>query len=202
MIEDGNYFEVEPTKGYLGDYYGLLSYSQLELLAAAGVITNVQPEQINGTSIDITIGEYVMVEMCAPIGRLHTVELQKKQSLQQMRQKIHPQGYYLRPGEFVLVQSQQQFNLPLDISAEYKLKSSMARIGLEHLNAGWCDPGWHGSVLTLELKNMTQTHTIVLNIGDRIGQVVFFRHAPVPVAHCYAKRGRYNHDKQVEGAKP
>ena len=56
----------------------------------------------------------------------------------------------------------------------------MARIGLDHLNAGWCDAGWHGSVLTLELKNCCRSHEIVLTNGDFIGQIIFFSHEEVP----------------------
>jgi dCTP deaminase len=77
----------------------------------------------------------------------------------------------------------------------------MARIGLEHLNAGWCDAGWNNSVLTLELKNMTQYHTIMLQKGDKIGQMVFFEHEPVPHERSYAVRGRYNNDSTVSGVK-
>jgi dCTP deaminase len=109
--------------------------------------------------------------------------------------------YILYPGEFILASTHELFNLPNYISASYALKSSMARIGLEHLNAGWCDAGWHGSVLTLELKNMTRSHEIVLHHLDLIGQMCFFRHKPVSDEDSYACRGRYNKDKTVSGAK-
>lgn len=36
-------------------------------------------------------------------------------------------SFLLMPGEFILAQSVEVFNLPDDLSAEYKLKSSMAR---------------------------------------------------------------------------
>jgi deoxycytidine triphosphate deaminase len=75
----------------------------------------------------------------------------------------------------------------------------MARIGLEHMNAGWCDAGWQGSVLTLEFKNMTRFHSIRIRPGDAIGQMVFFRHAPVSYEASYAARGRYNNNASVEG---
>ena len=109
--------------------------------------------------------------------------------------------YVLLPGDFILAASVEIFNLPNNISAEYKLKSSMARIGLEHLNAGWCDAGWNRSCLTLELKNMTRHHSIELNYKDPIGQIVFFKHTPVPNDKSYAVRGRYNGDTSVQGVK-
>lgn len=166
-----------------------------------GIITNVKPEQINAASIDLTLGGKVLVEDGEHAGN-RVVSLRARDKLPMKEQDITEFGVTMNPGDFVLAQTQQLFNLPNYISAEYKLKSSMARIGLEHLNAGWCDAGWHGSALTLELKNMTQEHFIHLQAGDAIGQIVFFTHDPVPEDRSYAARGRYNNDTSVSGVKP
>lgn len=176
----------------------LLSHNQLKKLVSQRVITNVEQDQINSTSIDLTLGCYILLEH----GKKRTISFRQREPLYTVKYDLDEQGFFdLHPGEFILAQSEQVFNLPLHISAEYKLKSSMARIGLEHLNAGWCDAGWNGSVLTLELKNMTQRHTIRLQRGDRIGQIVFFEHEAVPRNKSYAVRGRYNGDKEVHGMK-
>lgn len=180
----------------------LLAYNELCELVERGVITNVKPEQINASSIDLTLGAEAMLELHTPnfLGQ-HVISLRKREALR-VRKYMTTGGIRLSPGAFMLAQSEQVFNLPNNISAEYKLKSSMARMGLEHLNAGWCDAGWNGSVLTLELKNMTQSHIIELVEGDAIGQVVFFKHAEVPEGKSYATRGRYNNDTTVKGVKP
>ena len=70
------------------------------------------------------------------------------------------------------------------------------------MNAGWCDPGWNGSALTMELKNMLRFHSIRLREHDSIGQMVFFRVSPVPEQNSYAAVGRYNNDTSVTGVKP
>jgi dCTP deaminase len=114
---------------------------------------------------------------------------------------VQSAGIIMQSNDFILAQSIEVFNLPEDISAQYRLKSSMARIGLEHLNAGHCDAGWNGSVLTLELKNVTRYHAIHLKAGDPIGQMVFWRHEPVPADKSYAARGRYNGDMTVAGVR-
>lgn len=181
----------------------LLSYNRLCELVEQGVITNVEHDQINATSIDLTLGRYVRAEI--DNGTRNTLSLRDRAPLHTheydlMQMQHH--GFGLLPKRFMLAHTEQTFNLPNNISAEYKLKSSMARIGLEHLNAGWCDAGWNGSVLTLELKNMTRNHIIALRMGDRIGQIVFFEHEPVPADRSYAARGRYNGDTKVEGIKP
>jgi dCTP deaminase len=177
----------------------LLSYNRLVQLVEDGVITNVKPEQINGSSIDITLGNLILRE--AELVFKQDVLLKERQKLVMEEYDLRRSIYALEPNEFILAHSQQVFNLPDNISAEYKLKSSMARIGLEHLNAGWCDALWNGSVLTLELKNMTRKHCIILEEGVAIGQMVFFEHEPVPLDKSYATRGRYNNDKTVSGIK-
>lgn len=180
----------------------LLSYKRLCELVTSEVITHVDMDQINSTSIDITLGNTLLIENVDIEKDTKVVALRARNPLDCRRITMKQSGgYYMKPGEFILAQSVQSFNLPLNISAEYKLKSSMARIGLEHMNAGWCDAGWNGSVLTLELKNMTRDHIIYIQPGDRIGQMVFFEHEPVPAEHSYAARGRYNNDKSVKGVK-
>jgi dCTP deaminase len=176
----------------------LLSYDALLGLMERGLLMNAEPDQVNGTSIDIRLGTTIMVE---ERGEAHWVSLADRTPLSMFRVEMNPHGYVLAPGEFVLAQSVEVFNLPRNVSAEYKLKSSLARIGLEHLNAGWCDAGWHGSVLTLELKNMTRNHHIRIRPGDHIGQMVFFQHEEVPLEASYTVRGRYNGDTSVSGVK-
>lgn len=175
----------------------LLSHDELVELVVQGVITNVTLDQINAASIDLTLGSKILLES----QHGGTIQLDKKGTLTVYPVDIPSSGIVIPPGTFFLAQSEQMFYLPDNISAEYKLKSSMARIGLEHLNAGWCDAGWHGSVLTLELKNLTRYHEIVIKAGDKIGQVIFFRHKKVPSYASYATKGSYNGDTEVTGTK-
>jgi dCTP deaminase len=180
----------------------LISGKELFGLVDAGVITNVKPSQINAASIDITVGSRFLVEECQTLEGVPYVKALDWSKRDQPRMSAVVGEVLLHPGGFALAESQQLFNLPNDIACEYKLKSSMARIGLEHLNAGWCDPGWNGSVLTLELVNMLRRHSILVREGDPIGQMVFFRcKEPVDRSQSYATRGRYNNDTSVQGAK-
>ena len=170
----------------------LLSHSEIKNLVHNGVIEHARESCINAASLDIHLGIKLLVEDRASSGAV--VSYAAREPLKFREVMMGTSGFVLEPGQFVLAHSIEVFHLPHDVSAEYKLKSSMARIGLEHLNAGWCDAGWHGSVLTLELKNMTQHHAIQIRPGDAIGQIVFFRHAPVEYNASYASRGRYNCD--------
>lgn len=174
----------------------LLSHDQLIDLIRRNVIEGGREPAVNSASIDIHLGPKVFVET-----QSQYIDYRARPKMALQERDITTDGIILYPGMCCLAQSQEVFNLPNYISAEYKLKSSMARYFLDHLNAGWCDAGWNGSVLTLELKNTSQFSAIHLRVGDPIGQMIFFQHAPVPEEKSYAVRGRYNGDKTVTGTK-
>jgi dCTP deaminase len=164
-------------------------------------LVEINFNQVNSASIDILLGPTIMVETVRPDCSL-VVDYRLREPLSAKKVQLdRNDGYVLGPQDFILAQSMEIFHLPNNLSCEYKLKSSMARIGLEHLNAGWCDAGWHGSVLTLELVNISRYHSIRIRPGDPIGQMVFYEHEPVPENRSYATRGRYNKDTVVTGIK-
>lgn len=190
----------------------LQSYNQLVELASQGVLTfGPQREPIplaliNPTSIDLTLGPVILRER-SQIGqpRSGLVDLAARESVEWARYCLaddDDMDYYdLQPGEFILAHTNEVFNMPNDLSAEYSLKSSLARNGLEHMLAGWIDPGFNNSTLTLELRNTTRHHVLRLRLGMPIGQVKFFRHEEVPAWASYAARGRYNGDAEVSAIK-
>lgn len=186
----------------------LMAYKQLCDMIDAGIITHVNLDQVNSSSIDIRLGDIVEIEACytgpdSEIKALYEISLAKREPLVTRTHQFSKDGpLKLFPGECILGHSIELFNLPNNLSAMFKLKSSCGRIFLEHMNAGWCDAGWHGSSLTMEFKNNTRNHVIVLEGGERIGQLAFFSHEMVPADKSYAVRGRYNKDKIVSGTKP
>jgi deoxycytidine triphosphate deaminase len=64
-----------------------------------------------------------------------------------------------------------------------------------------CDPGWTGSVLTLEFVNHLKYHSLKLRPGMRCGQIVLWRGEAVPAHASYAVRGRYNNDAAATPSK-
>jgi len=108
--------------------------------------------------------------------------------------------WLLGARQFILGETLELFNIPKTISAQFLLKSSRAREGLNHLLAGWIDPGWHGSRLTLELHNVRQLHPVALWPGMKIGQIVFHDLSAQP-ERSYAITGRYNMDANVTASK-
>lgn len=162
---------------------------QIAELCRHGLVTPFNPEMLNPASIDVRLGDTLLIESAEgpmvpyPLG-----------------QRTREEPYLLVPGQFVLGQTVESFNVPDNLTGQFILKSSRAREGLEHLLAGYIDPGFHGSVLTLELKNARQLHAIPLWPGMRIGQIVFSEMSEVP-SLSYRQTGRYNNDPTVMESK-
>lgn len=183
---------------------GILSHAELTAIVDEGVITGVAPDMINAASIDITVGNVFYVEDTENPRLVVIGDTAEERVGPNMKRIVLEKGdsIILKPGQVALCASEQVFNLPANLSCEYKEKSSMGRSFLQHMMAGWCDAGWHGSVLTMEIKNVTEAHNIAIRPGVRLGQMIFFPHAPVTEEASYAKRGRYNGDTEAKEVKP
>ena len=105
----------------------------------------------------------------------------------------------LQPHEFVLAETMEEFKLPDCVAGQLALKSSRAREGIEHLLAGYIDPGYKGR-LTLELQNARSMHAVPLWPGMRIAQIVFHRMSMLP-GKSYSVTGRYHGDTAVQASK-
>ncbi len=179
----------------------MLTYTELVDLTSAGVMRGVNPAHVNAASIDVTLGTTLLVETY-PNGGANVVDLMNKETPAMREIDLVKTGYYdLRPGEFCLAETVERFHLPNNLAAHYFLNSSLARAGLDAALAMWCDPGWYGSVLTLEFKVNLNYHLLRLRPGMKCGQVVFERGEMVPDHASYAVRGRYNGDTQVQASK-
>lgn len=169
----------------------ILSDTEIQdLIRQHSMVQDHDPELINPASIDLRLGNLIMLE---------SVQGHQMIPLDISKYTIdHP--YELVPGQFVLAQTMEVFNMPEDVAGLFFLKSSRAREGYENLHAGYADPGWHGSTLTLELKNARQLQPLPIYPGLKIGQMVFFRMSAKP-ALSYAAVGHYNNDKLVSASK-
>ena len=167
----------------------ILADWQITARCNGGMVSPFDPELVNPASLDVRLGDTLLIESAEspalvrfPLGDYFTQE----------------DPYLLRPGQFVLAHTIEAFHLPDDIAAQFMLKSSRAREGIEHLLAGYADPGFHG-VMTLELVNSRQLYPVVLWPGMKIGQMVFHQMAATP-QRSYAVTGRYNGSPTVQGS--
>ncbi len=178
----------------------LISYIELCELIEQGVI-DAPLEHVNSSSIDLTFGNSIMLEKITGVSGSKIVDLSKKESPDMYEIDMGEVGFVIDPGRFFLATTQETFNLPNNLVAEFVLKSSQARSGLFHALAGYCDPGWHGSKLTMEFQNVNRYHSLLIKPGMKCGQVKFYRVTPVPEHASYAVTGQYNHQKSVQASK-
>ena len=167
----------------------ILPDHEIERLALAGMITPFNPDQLNPASYDVRVAREHAIEYNAEARYLVGTQF-----------KIIVGDINLEPGEFILAATMEIFHLPDDITAQFQLKSTWGREGLGHVMAGFCDPGWHGSALTMELKNYLRDSYIKIPIGECVGQMVFSRMESKP-RKSYRETGQYNNDITVTEAK-
>lgn len=77
------------------------------------------------------------------------------------------------PGEFFLLTTNETVSIPNNCVGIVKGKSSLARKGLMIECAGVCDAGWTGQI-TLEVKNLNFSKSLILKPGMKIAQILFF----------------------------
>lgn len=193
---------------------GLLGGRSLEKLVKEGVIRGVPPAHINGASVDVRLGSEFYFESyhfkesysgdpeVGPLGVISptVVDLSAKDEIEWTKIHANPgERIYIQPGQFFLTHTEEMLDLPDDVSSLFLLRSSCARAGLEHSQAGFGDAGFTGQ-LTLEMKNITEHQTLVLQPGMRIGQILFFRHDHVG-DRSYRLKGRYGGQNGVQVSK-
>lgn len=173
----------------------LLSYDELVELVESSVI-DASIENINGSSIDLTLHNIIRKEAIGPT--MNVVRLYKGESIETVEVDMYETGgeHVMMPDSVILGATIERFNMPLNLSAEFSLKSTVGRNNLAHQLAGWIDPGFEGT-LTLELKNENQFHKLAIAPRMFIGQVKFFRHRKVPFKFSYAYKGRYMNQSKV-----
>lgn len=122
-----------------------------------GVEPQIRKQQIQPASLDVRLGaELVRAETG------ESVSLTRDGNL-----VVEPHTAYLG-------HTYDKISLPKDIAAQLTGRSSVGRQGvLIHKTAGWIDPGFEGQV-TLEIYNLSN-EAAIFDIGERIGQLVFFR---------------------------
>jgi len=165
-------------------------YSSLWEDIPAKVLPMVEPfdvNLVNPASLDICVGE--------------TAKLRVKDGFQDidLTRFDWANPFMINPGDRLLVASLETINLPNFLCAQFRLKSSRGREWYEHMEAGFCDPGWHGSKLTMEIVNLDLS-PLPIYPGLRMGQLVFSL-TLAPPDNDYSIVGRYNHDKTVSESK-
>ena len=162
---------------------------EIHNLARRNLVSPFQLELLNPASLDVRLGENLLVEMPqVPALLPYSIAGHSQEK-----------PFMLQPHEFVLAETLEEFSFPDCVAGQLALKSSRAREGIEHLLAGYIDPGYKGR-LTLELQNARSMHAVPLWPGMRIAQIVFHRMSMLP-GKSYSVTGRYHGDTAVQASK-
>lgn len=158
----------------------VLNDSLIHRYCIEGMVKPYEPKMVNPASLDLRwSGKY---RLATPAGWGGVTEVDELK---------------LQPGDFVLVDTLEYVTMPLNLCGNLMLKSSRGREGLEHLHAGFFDPGFSGTA-TLELINVAPW-PVVIKKGQPIVQLVFMECYPPAVG--YDKTGRYNGQAEPQPAK-
>ena len=168
---------------------GILCDHQIVSLVRRSLVSPYDPELVNPASLDVRLGENLLVESPLTSQMVH----------RSISGHTQEEPFLLQPHEFVLAETLEEFQLPDCVAGQLALKSSRAREGIEHLLAGYIDPGYKGR-LTLELQNARSMHAVPLWPGMRIAQIVFHRMSMLP-GKDYSMTGRYYGDTTVQESK-
>lgn len=170
-----------------------LTDNDIRAWALAGGINPYAPELVNPASINLTIGDVLIVE--SPSGGTYEVDISTDS-------QAHP--FMVKPGEWILAHTAELITLGSCLEAEVCLRSSAARAGWNHALAGYVDPGWGlevgGGRLTLEFQNVRRFASLPIYPGLQLVQLRLRRLSGPPSAD-YSQTGRYNGDKTVQGNK-
>lgn len=153
----------------------------------AGGIEPFRLEQINPASYNLTIGNNLKEDR--PYG-WQDVDLTRYS-------KEKP--YFVEMGRLILCDVQEFIRIPREMEAQVILRSSAARAGWDHANAGFVDPGYQGR-LTLEFVNCRSFARLPIYPGQQLVQLRFQSLDLKPEKH-YGHTGRYHQAQVVEACK-
>lgn len=85
----------------------------------------------------------------------------------------------LNPGERILAHTHEFIGVKGNATSTMQARSTWGRNGVAVcLDAGWGDPGYVNR-WTMEIYNMNQHDAVILPVGERIAQMVFYTTGPV-----------------------
>lgn len=108
----------------------------------------------------------------------------------------------LRPGERILAHTHEFVGIrPQGGACEVKSRSSWGRNGVAVcFDAGWIDPGYINRI-TLEVYNLNQHESVILPVGERVGQLIFHHTGPVEGDYSNGRggqSGKYQHTSDLD----
>ena len=181
---------------------GVYSNTQIKEAIAAGqiIFEPLVEEHINGSSVDVTLGEWfyrtersIGKTVYNPVDEFDVFRyFDGPHQATPHRQWCESHGYrpfsgippdhpiiVLAPGERILAHTHEFIGIKGSGTSSLQSRSTWGRNGVAVcLDAGWGDPGYINR-WTMEVYNLNQHQSVVLPVGERVAQMVFFHTGPV-----------------------
>lgn len=195
---------------------GVYSNLQIKVAVEAGHIVYhpYNEKNIAGSSVDVTLGHYFYRTERPSEGGFYNPFDQKAvdgyfsgpfkaekhsewaakngRALFTNIPKDHP-IIVLRPGERILAHTHEFIGIKAPGTSTMQARSTWGRNGVAVcLDAGWGDPGYINR-WTMEIYNMNQHESVVLPVGERVAQMVFYETGPVDTEYKKLS-GKYQSD--------
>ena len=135
----------------------ILAYSEIKkLIAEKKLVENYLEENIEGAGIDVRVGRIFYLKSGAKLTASERV-------LPEVEEVVE-KHFVLKPEHYVLIQTMEKVNMPLDLCARMLPRSTIQRSGVYQFHA-FIDPGYSG-VLTFGMKNLPNANinSCALNI--------------------------------------
>lgn len=157
------------------------------------VMSDFKPENLNGSSYDVTLGEYFYTT--DKVQRLRTLNTRSESSISQhfegphqaitnaaWAEKYHRRPFpnigldekiiVLEPGERILAHTEEFIGAVGDKTTQMQSRSTAGRLGIATcFCAGWGDPGFVNR-WTMEVYNLNDEQAVLVT-GDRVSQIIF-----------------------------
>jgi len=142
-----------------------------------GGVEPFEPAQVNSASYDVRVCDHWICPTRDP-------------------EDLTASEFKLFPGEVLLASTLEYVRIPRTVACDLKLKSTLGRLWINHSLAGWCDPGFEGTI-TLELQNLGP-EPFILHAGRRIAQLIFIAMETEPDI-AYGEPGSSSHYQGQKG---
>lgn len=202
-------------------------YSNTEIVSAINdnviVCTPFEPRHVSEASLDITLGHYFYKQEHedklyvynpfneADVARYFKGSLEAIPHKQWCEKNNHtlfkniPEDHpiiVLRPGERILAHTHEFVGIrPEGGACEIRSRSSWGRNGVAVcFDAGWIDPGYINRI-TLEVYNLNQHESVVLPVGERVGQIIFHHTGHIDGNYSDGRKGmsgKYQHSDNLD----
>ncbi|MFH1425079.1 MAG: dCTP deaminase [archaeon] len=140
----------------------ILGSEKILELCKEGLLENFEEKHIESCGVDLRIGKIYRLKSGAKLG----VDDRQTPEIEEVAENT----IILKPNEYVLVETMEKVNMPSDLCAWMRQRSTLQRCGVSLFTA-LIDPGFNGT-LTFGMKNQGEFEFEVER-GARVGQIIF-----------------------------